>query len=185
MAEGLIVRFYLEPVHMVAQSEKEGRPIFEDRIFVETIPIGDNKTIEVHEATEHDKRRFPDEYKRFQDGESDTHAGTPLKEWPYMRPSQIKMLNYLNIFTVEHLAQCGDDALQRMGPGAREIVKQAIAYLDRAKDSASTMKYALENERMKNQISDLQETVRKLVATQPDAPAPKRARRDEQAEATA
>lgn len=164
MAKGLIVRFYLEPVHMTFLSEKENRPIWEDREFVEIIPIGDNKTTTCHEATQVDKDRWPDEYARFKRGEQDVHTGTPLKEWSFIRPSQVKMLNFLNIFTVEHLAQCGDDAIQRMGPGARELTKQAQGYLDRAKDGAVVNHYAAENERMKTEMADMKATIAALSA---------------------
>ena len=81
-----------------------------------------------------------------------------------MRPSQIKQLNYLNIWTVEHLSESGDQAIQNIGPGGREMVKAAQAYLERAKDISVTTKYAVENERLKDEIERVKQQVNELAA---------------------
>jgi len=167
MATGLIVRFYLEAVHMKYKSEKEGRPIFEDREFVSIIPIGDNKTQIVREATDDDRSRFPEEYARFKKGDQDAVSGTPLKEWPYMRPSQIRMLNYLNVFTVEHLAELSDDAISRIGTGGRKLIEQAKAYLAKAKDTGATQHYAAENERLNNELAEMRRQLAELASRIP------------------
>ncbi len=167
MADGLLVKFFIDSVHLDFKSKEAGRPIFEDREFVEIIPIGDPKTVLVRECTEKDRQRFIQEYERFKRGEGEKHVGTPLTEWPAMRPSQIKQLNYLNIFTVEHLSQCDDQSMQRIGPGARELVASANAYIARAKDVSVTTKYAMENERLKDELERVKEQVSKLVAEKP------------------
>ncbi len=167
MADGLLVRFFIHPVDLEYQSKLEGRPVCEDREHIEIIPIGDPKTVTVRESTEKDRQKFIQEYDRFKRGEGGKHVGTPLSEWPYMRPSLIRQLNYLNIFTVEHLSQCDDQSMQRIGPGAREIVAAAVAYLERAKDVGVTTKYAMENERLKDELERVKEQVSKLVAEKP------------------
>lgn len=168
MAEGLIVSFEWMPVFMAFKSEQEGRQIWEDREHVRIIPIGDNKTVEVHEATQKDRERYPEEYERFKRNEHHVVIGTPLQEWPYMGPAQIKMLNHLNIFSVEDLAQLNDTSIQRIGPGGREIVRQAQAYLAKAKDSGVTQHLAAENERMKEELAALKEQMAKLVSDAPE-----------------
>jgi hypothetical protein len=167
MADGLLVKFFIDSVHLTHESEKQGRPIFEDREFVEIIPVGDTKTVLVRESNEKDRQRFIQEYERYKRGEGEKHIGTPLAEWPAMRPSQIRQLNYLNIFTVEHLSQCDDNAMQSIGPGARELVKSAVAYIERAKDVSVTTKYAIENERLKDELERVKEQVDKLVHERP------------------
>lgn len=166
--KGIISTFELVPVHLKFQSEKEGRPIYKDVEYIRHIPMGDNKTQTVEEVTDKIRQEFPDEYKRFKSGMQESHIGTPLKEWAYMRPAQIKELNYLNVFTVEHLAELGEDALQRIGGGGREIVKQAKAYLERAKESGATNHYAAENERLKGDIARLQEQMARVLADRPN-----------------
>jgi hypothetical protein len=161
-AKGLIVSFFNDAVHLAKRSETEGRPIFEDREHVQIIPIGDTKTVIVHEVTQQDKDRFPDEYAQFKKGETNRPTGTPLKEWPIMRPSQIKMLEYLNIFTVEQLAEIDDQAIQRIGMGGRELVTAAKAYLLKAKDTGGVQALAAENDRMKSQIAQLTDQMAKM-----------------------
>jgi hypothetical protein len=164
MADGLLVTFEWIPVHMSFQSEKEGRPIYEDREHVRIIPIGDNKTVAVREATDEDKARWPDEYARFKKGDTHQVIGTPLQEWPFMRPSQIKMLNFFNIFSVEDLSTLSDTTIQKIGPGGRDLVKQALAYLEKAKSTGPSVHLALENERLKQDMAVLQEQMKKLMA---------------------
>ncbi len=167
MADGLLVKFFIHAVDLEYKSKEAGRPICEDREHVEIIPIGDPKTVTVREATEKDRQRFIQEYERFKRGEGERHVGTPLTEWPAMRPSQIRQLNYLNIFTVDHLTQCDDQAMQRIGPAARELVASANAYIARAKDVSVTTKYAMENERLKDELERVKEQVAKLAAEKP------------------
>jgi hypothetical protein len=162
-AKGLLVRFYTDAVHLPARSEKEGRPMFEDREFVQIIPIGDTKTIVVREVTKNDQERFPEEYAMFKKGETMRPTGTLLSEWPLMRPAHVKMLEYLNIFTVEQLAEIDDLAKQRIGMGAGQLVTQAKAFLAKARDSAIPQALAAENERMKDQIGQLTEQMAKMA----------------------
>lgn len=164
MAQGLLVSFFLDSVHMTKASELAGRPIFEDREFVRIIPIGDNKSEVVEEVTQTHRERFPDEYARFQRGEKEQQTGTPLKEWAFIRPAQIKMLNFLNIFTVENLAVCGDDSIQRMGPGGRQLVQQAQAYLMKANDASAASQFVSENAELKEQIKQQAEQIGTLRA---------------------
>lgn len=161
-AKGLLVRFFHDAVHLKAQSEKEGRPIFEDREHIQIIPIGDTKTVVIRESTQNDRERFPEEYAAFKKGESMRPVGTPISEWPLLRPSQIKALEFLNVFTVEQLADLDDLAKQRYGMGANEIVTAAKAYVAKAKDNAVPQALALENERMKGEIERMKEQMAKM-----------------------
>ena len=49
------IRFYQEPVQLGYLSEQEGRPVFEDRDFIEIIIPGDMSNIIAREVTENDK----------------------------------------------------------------------------------------------------------------------------------
>ena len=116
------------------------------------------------------KRMTPDEYQRFKMGQGDIHTGTHLKDWPAMTPSLIKLLNYLNIWTVEHLSQCSDKAMQDIGMGAREWVNKAKAYLDLAKDTSAITRYAAENEVLTTKLAVLEEQMKKVLADEPREP---------------
>lgn len=165
MANGLLVRFRYEPQHMAFESQKQGHPIYQDIEVVEIIPIGDNKTVVVREVTEEDRSRFPDEYKRFKDGVGGhLTKGTPLEQWPFMRPAQIKMLQFYNCFSVEDLAGLSDTSIQAMGPGTRDLVKQAMAYLEKAKDGSAITRIHQENDDLRDQVKLLTQQVTNLLS---------------------
>jgi hypothetical protein len=163
MAEGLIVTFYTNSVRLPFESEKQGREIAEDREFVRILKIGDKYTAIDQPATQKDRETYPVEYERYKKGQGEMIVGTHLKDWPAIGPSMIKMLNYLNIWTVEHLAEVNEHGMQQIGMGAREWVAKAKAYLANAKDSSAITKYAAENERMLTEIEALKEQMQSLM----------------------
>lgn len=185
MAKGLLVRFYMDAVHLKAQSEAEGRPIFEDREFVEIIPIGDNKTVVSKPATETEKQRFPEEYAVFKRGIEQTFPGTPLNQWPIMLPAQIKLFNHFNVYTVDQLAELDDIAIGRIGIGTRDFVEKARAFIAKAKGGADAARFASENLAMKEQIAEQAEIIKELAAkvgalSDPERRGPGRPRKEEQ-----
>jgi hypothetical protein len=163
MAKGLIAQFYIEGVHMLAASEKAGRPIFEDREFVKIIPIGDNKTVVTKAVNDEIRQRFPEEYAVFKKGVEQTFSGTPLHQWPAILPAQIKLFNHFNVYTVDQMAELDDIAMSKIGPGTRDMVQKAKAFLAKAANTAEAQKFAVENERLKEELARQQETIAALA----------------------
>lgn len=164
MAKGLLVEFYLEGVHQVAESEKEGRPIFKDVEFVRIIPIGDNKTVLARQASVQDKQKFADEYAVFSKGVGGAFKGTPLTQWPSMLPAQIKLLNHFNVYTVDQLAELDDQAIGRIGPGTRELHEKARAFILKAAGNADSERFASENLALKEELARQSDQIKKLSA---------------------
>lgn len=188
MAKGLIAEFFLDAVHMKAESEKAGRPIFEDREFVKIIPIGDNKTEIVKPATEDVKQRFAEEYAVFKRGVEQTFSGTPLNQWPIMTPAIIKQFNHFNVYTVDQLSDLDDIAMNRIGPGTRDWVEKAKAFIAKAQSTAEAQQFAVENERLREELARQRETIGALAAKVEELSAeprrgPGRPRKEEQAAA--
>ncbi|TBY54529.1 hypothetical protein E0H59_13665 [Rhizobium leguminosarum bv. viciae] len=163
---GIFAQFSLEPVEQTFLSEKEGRPIFADKEFIRIMIAGDKHSEVYREATENDKTRFHEIYSRFKDGmkDRDQIVGTPLAQWPFLKPSQIREFEAINIFTVEQLASLSDTMKQRVGMGANEIVAAAAAYLASAKDSSVAGALAAENERLKADMERLTLQVQELAS---------------------
>lgn len=190
MAKGLLVEFFMDAVHLKAKSDREGRNIFEDREHVRIIPIGDNKTVNIREATDQDRQRFAEEYAVFKKGTEGAFVGTPLKQWPTMLPSQIKLLEHFNVYTVDQLAELDDIAINRIGPGTRDLVEKAKAFIAKAKSTADAQHFAVENERLRSEMAQMQQTIKDLAAKvegaqdaeQPQKRGPGRPRKDEKAE---
>ena len=138
----LWVEFSMRAIHNPYKSEQQGRPIFDDQLWVEIRVPGNNLlTIETPALDEH-KRRFPRQWAYFQQ----THAadgqnsGTPLAQWPILRPSQIEELRALKFYTVENIAFASDEHISRVGmlAGMAPLAfrERAKLYLETAQNSA-------------------------------------------------
>ncbi|MBP2442845.1 hypothetical protein [Rhizobium leguminosarum] len=163
---GIYASFTLEPVEQPFLTEKEGRPIFKDTEFLRIFIAGDKHTEVFRAATDHDKQRFSDSYERFKKGAEarEQLVGTPLAQWSYLKPSQIKELEAINIYTVEQLGALSDTAKQKLGMGAHELVAAAIAFLTTAKDASAASSFAAENERMKGEVQRLEAQIAEMGA---------------------
>lgn len=161
---GIYAQFSIEPVEQPFKSKEAGRPIFEDREFVRIVIAGDKNSEVYREATDNDKDRFHEVYSRFKKGAQGREqiTGTPLSQWTLLRPSQIKELEAIEIYTVEGLAALSDTMKQNLGMGAHELVAQAKAYLDAAANGSAAAKLAAENEGLKADIADLQRQIAEL-----------------------
>lgn len=162
MSHGLLVEFSLKPRKNEFESLNAGREIWEDAESVSIIIPGDKNTLIERWAEPEDKTKFALEYAAFKNNAKQAHTGTPLSEWPPMSRSLVKEFEYLNIFTVEHLATMTDQAKQSFGPGALEWSRKAQAFLDTAKDSAAAQKYASENEKLRSEIADLRRQIKEI-----------------------
>jgi hypothetical protein len=156
-----IVKFFMEPVQHEGRSLEEGRPIFIDREMVSIVNPGSRDEF-VGAVDEQIRHQYAEQYKRWKDTQTNVIEGTPLKEWSALRPSQVAEMNAINIYSVEQLALLTDAGVQRLGMGGLELRKKAQAFIEAAKDAAAIEKYAVENERLKNQIEALQAQFKEL-----------------------
>ncbi|MBB3355307.1 hypothetical protein FHT70_005268 [Rhizobium sp. BK049] len=162
---GIYAAFSLEPVEQSFKSKEAGRPIFEDREFVRIIIAGDKNTEVYREATEADKERFHEPYARFKRGldEREQIVGTPLSQWTLLKPSQVRELEAIKIYSVEQLAALSDTMKQNLGMGAHELVAAARAFLESARNNSVASSLAAENERLRNDVERLQQQVQALA----------------------
>ena len=171
-------RFFIDAVEDVAETRKQGRPIFKDMEFVEVKFAGDRQRVHVapaHEPFRRDKatnqwvtyaQEYAPIYQKFKDGITQDAIGTPLEEVPFLTASKRSELKALNIRNIEALASLDGQPLARLGMGGRELKNQAIAYLEKASGSADVIKMAAENEALKSQMDDLKAQMQELIAAQ-------------------
>ena len=179
----IIPRFYVKAVEMTFKSTQAGHPVFEDRDFVEMIIPGNRGSIVHEQVNDEHKHRWPMHYAAFKDGKEAPLTGTPVEEWPPCSASMVAMLKLMNVRTVEQLAELPDDALLRIGMGAREFRAKARAWLAQAKDGAeldrTTVALQMADDKiaaLEKQVADLASKCEALMARQADddAPEPKR-----------
>jgi len=169
----LAVQFYKRSVKQDMASDEAGRPIFKEFDFVKIMIPGDNLTEIDTYAQESHKQRFPRQWAHYQNqvaGHQDI-IGTPLEQWPQITRSQADELRGLKFHTVEAIADCSDQQLQRIGMVAgmspHNFRLKAKAFLNLANDSAEVAQRESELQALKEENAKIKaETDAKLTIMQ-------------------
>ena len=153
-SNGVYAKFYKRAIHDEAKSVKEGRPIFDDVVFVEIIAAGNGTNIVRRPVRDSDKARFREAYMKFQEGDNDQIIGTPLSEVVWISRSMVEELSYIRVRTLEQLAELNDSACGKM-PGLYELKRKAAAWLTKSSESA----VLAENESLKERLAALEAAI--------------------------
>ena len=169
----LAVQFYKKSLKQDIASDEAGRPIFKEFDFVRIMIPGDNLTEIDTYAQESHKQRFPRQWAHYQNQVSSHEdiVGTPLDQWPQVTRSQAEELRGLKFHTVEAIADCSDQQLQRIGMVAgmspHNFRLKAKAFLNLATDSAEVAQREAELQALKEENAKIKsETEAKLAAMQ-------------------
>lgn len=113
----LMARFHVRPVKNEFETQKQGRPIFADIVYIEISTPGSQLNIVDTPARDDHKARFPLEWAHFnnQHGGDAREIGTPLNQWPLLTVSQVEELRALKFFTVDTVANASDLHIQKIG----------------------------------------------------------------------
>ncbi len=139
--EKLFVRFSKGLVKNGFKSDQEGHPVFDTVDMVEIRVPGDKNTIIKTAVKESHKMRFPKVWEQYQrvEGSQVNVEGMPIREWPAITRGQAEELAYLNVYTVEQLAELSDQHGQKI-MNYHELKRKAQAFVTTSKDSAAAMK---------------------------------------------
>jgi hypothetical protein len=169
----LAVQFYKKSVKQDDASNEAGRPIFKEFDFVRIMIPGDNLTEIDTYAQESHKQRFPRQWAHYQNQVANHQdiVGTPLEQWPQVTRSQAEELRGLKFHTVESIAECSDQQLQRIGMVAgmspHNFRLKAKAFLNLANNSAEVAQREAEMQALKEENAKIKaETDAKLTAMQ-------------------
>jgi hypothetical protein len=169
----LAVQFYKKSVKQNEASDEAGRPIFKEFDFVRIMIPGDNLTEIDTYANESHKARFPRQWAHYQNqvGSHEDVVGTPIDQWPQVTRSQADELRGLKFHTVESIADCSDQQLQRIGMVAgmspHNFRLKAKAFLNLANNSAEVAQREAELQALKQENAKIkEETDAKLAAMQ-------------------
>src|SRR5690625_6722838 len=154
---GALVEFFSEAVQNNFKTAQEGRPIFEDKVFVRIQTPGDTRTSIHRVATDRDKERFSKAWEFFEKGQSVPLEGTPLEHWPTVAASQVRELAHVHVRTVEQLAALSDSSIQRMGAGYDNLRRQAVNFLKAAEGAGVSTEVMRGKERRKEEIELVKE----------------------------
>jgi len=128
----LHVQFYKHAELNSFQTQKEGRKIFEEHVYVRILMPANRLNIIERRATEEDRKRFRRQFVAFVEKGESLQLGTPLDQVPSISASQVLELKALKIDTVEQLAGMPDATVQLLGTGGQELKQRAVKFLDRS-----------------------------------------------------
>lgn len=176
-----MARFENVPKLNAVESEKAGRPIYENQVVLKVRHPGERDETAVA-MKEHHKYEFPKAWAAFEAGQQPEAQGTPLAILFPQDPSIVQHMRACHVFTVEQLATLTAEGQRRIGMGVQGYVAQAQKFLDAAERAAPVhqMEAALrrrdeEIEALKTQLLALAQQSR--MQGNPDtAPLPTRGR---------
>lgn len=157
--KGVYARFYLFPHQNQLASAEAGRPVFEDKEFIEIIAAGNSSNVIRRKASDMDRQRFRAAYAKFKEGDNEQLVGLPLSEVPWITRSQIEELAYIKCRTCEQLATLNDQACGSM-PGLYELKRKAEAWLKKSEDAAPFTALAKENDELRARVAALEEALK-------------------------
>lgn len=169
----LAVTFYKRSMEQKDESIAAGRPIFKEFDFVRICVPGDALTeIDTYANNSH-KARFPRQWMHYQNqvAGQEQIIGTPIEQWPLISRSQAEELKGIKFRTVEDVANCSDQQLQRIGMIAgmspHSFREKAKSFLNLASDSAEVAQREEELQALRSENDKIKaETEAKLAAMQ-------------------
>jgi len=166
--ETLLVKFFNKPKENKAKTLEEGRPIFDDVVYVDIRVAGSRNGHVCRPARQGDMQRFPRHYAAFKNREEIPLEGTPLSEWSLVTRSQVEELSFFNVKTVEQLAEMSDGNAQGF-MGLNTLRQKAKDWVIKAKEAAPAIRLTEElrvrdeeNAKLKAQLAELAEKVEAL-----------------------
>lgn len=149
-----MVWFKREPKLMVAQSEIQGRQIWEDRDYAYVHQPGDTNPVRIEAFAMH-QRRWPKAWAAYQAGRTEIPDGTMLSILFPADPGIPLNLKTMGVHTIEQLAEVEDSLLHNI-PFGGTLKQKAIKYMASAKGAEGFNKLSGELAQKDAEIRSLQ-----------------------------
>lgn len=171
-ARGQLAIFYHKSVHNAVRSQQEGRPIFEDRVFVRVAPPGERLNIVDRPATRQDQQRWPQQWALFQQNKEQTPEGTPIELLYPEKPAVASTLRANGVMTIEACAELSGHGIDSIGMGAQSWVNAAQKYVAYANRGVAITQHRKDLEVrdsqiriLTQQVEDLQNEIAQLLSS--------------------
>lgn len=154
-----VVLFYNKPVHNPAKSTAEGRPVYEDKVYVRIQGPGDRFTVIDRPATQAEMQRYPVQWAQFQQNKQQTAPGTPIEMLYPDTPSIPATLRASGVQTIEQCAELSGPSIDAIGMGAQQYSNDAKRYLEMASKGMHHAQVKKELEERDSKIRVLEQQV--------------------------
>lgn len=171
--------FYMKEVKDVAKSRVENRVCYKMVEYVEIFVPGEKNLRPNRPITDEDKRRWPDQYRRFQETREEEMEGTPISQWPYLDRAGVAEMTANGFPTVELVAACPDGSLNLLGANGNEVRKRAQHFLKPQPETERDLRAEIDElqSSLKNTQIELENANKKIEAFEVEAQKPARAPR--------
>jgi len=160
--ERLYVKFFYHPRKNELLSTQEGRPIYEDREYIEITVPGNRDMVVCRPISDIERERFPRHYAAFRNKAAQPNDGTPLNIWPALTKAQVEEMKFFNVHTVEQLAGMSDEQSQKF-MGIQNLRTRARAFLEESGKSAAAEKLSSELAKRDEEIAYLKAQMEEIL----------------------
>lgn len=154
--------FYNKSVHNPKKSQEQGRPIYDDHIYVRVAPPGERLNVVDRPATQQDKRIWPQQWMAFEQNREQTPEGTPVELMYPDRPAIASTLRANGVHTIEQCAELSANAIESVGMGAQGWVNYAQKYVASANKGVAVGQFRKEMEAKDGEIRVLNQQLQML-----------------------
>jgi len=145
--DGNLVTMYARKILDKRTTEETETLTYMYKPYVEIISPGQKHAIVDTPIKDRHKKLYPLHWDAFQKKEEMRQNGTSLRDWHGIEQHIVAELEYLNVYTVEDLANVSDGNLGKIGPGAVNLKKNAQIFV--AGETESKLQLDEANERIK------------------------------------
>jgi len=167
----VIPRFY-EITTKTEQIDENGLPVFRTQEYVELLIAGDKGNAPTKRVNQAVKDQFHEQYAFWKAKRANPDMigdGIPLSLWPVLPAEMVKALEYINVFTVQQLANLSDNAISKPGAiGLRDMREKARAFVESAKSMAPIAALEKENSDLRKRLDLLQSQMNQLLERAPE-----------------
>lgn len=160
--KNLVVMFYMRPKHHPAKSLEQGRPVYEDVVFVKIHPPGERLNIVDRPATRDDQARYALQWAQFSQNKQQIPDGTPVDLLYPDHPAIAATLRASGVHTIEQCADLSGPAIDSIGMGSQRYVNDAKKYIQASEKGVKASQLRHELDERDGQIRTLTSTVETL-----------------------
>ncbi len=183
-----LVSFTREPKLMGFESEKAGKPVYQDCDYINIVVSpgkAESKRVVKLEDDQHgpsDPHRWPAQWAAFMGQQHQVSDGLPIENWPPigMSPAAIKGFKAADIHTVEILSGLSDANIGSIPVmDAKKWRDLAIKYIEQAQGGAPIAALTAENATLRQDMDVMRQQIEVLAANQKKTPGRKPGTTDE------